>query len=93
LRERQTSPRAHYKYKPALEKCFGEKDLMTLFGELIVAGKRGLIGKTISMVSNFLPFPQGRANWRRFKKNLRIFCRSIYGLFSKIRWFACRFLS
>ena len=55
----------------------------TLFWELIVAGKRGLIGETISMVSiclllrqeeqtgedkkssNFLPFPQGRANWRR----------------------------
>jgi hypothetical protein len=34
-------------------------------GEKIVAGKRGLIGETISMVSIDLPFPQGRANWRR----------------------------
>jgi hypothetical protein len=48
----------------------------TLHGELIVAGKRGLIGENISMVSICLPFPKGRANWRRFK-NLRIFCRSV----------------
>jgi hypothetical protein len=37
-----------------------------VLGELIVAGKRGLIGETISMVSICLPFPQGRANLRRF---------------------------
>jgi hypothetical protein len=43
-------------------------------GELIVAGKRGLIGETISMVSICLPFPQGRVNSRRFLKNLRTFC-------------------
>jgi len=41
---------------------------MTFLGQLIVAGKRGLIGETISMVSICLPFPQGRANWRRFLK-------------------------
>jgi len=34
-------------------------------GELIVAGKRGLIGETISMVSICLPFPQGRADLSR----------------------------
>jgi hypothetical protein len=28
------------------------------------------------MISICLPFPQGRANWRRFKKNLRSFFRS-----------------
>jgi hypothetical protein len=42
-----------------------------LSGELTVAGKRALIGEFISMVSICLPFPKGRANWRRFK-NLRI---------------------
>jgi hypothetical protein len=40
--------------------------LITLLWELIIAGKRGLIGETISMVSICLPFPQGRANWRRY---------------------------
>jgi hypothetical protein len=28
-----------------------------VLGELIIAGKRGLIGETISTVSIFLPFP------------------------------------
>jgi len=53
------------------------EQVMTLLGELIVAGKRGLIGETILMVSICLPFPEGMANWRRFFLNLRIFCRSI----------------
>ena len=41
----------------ALEKYL-RKGFRTLLGELIVSGKRGLIGETISIVSICLPFHQ-----------------------------------